>query len=30
VRLREFLRANWAAMDTALRGVRDRDAIRKQ
>jgi exosortase A len=30
VRLREFLRANWATLDTALRGVRDRDAIRKQ
>jgi len=29
-RLREFLRAHWAALDTALRGVRDRDAPRKQ
>ena len=24
--LRDFLRANWATLDTALRGVRDRDA----
>ncbi|MBW8891370.1 MAG: exosortase A [Burkholderiales bacterium] len=28
--LRDFLRANWATLDTALRGVRDRDAARKQ
>jgi EpsI family protein len=29
-RLRDFLRANWATLDTALRGVRDRDAVHKQ
>lgn len=29
-RLRDFVRAHWAALDTALRGVRDRDAARKQ
>jgi exosortase A len=28
VPLREFLHQNWAALDTALRGVRDRDAAR--
>jgi exosortase A len=28
--LRDFLRANWATLDTALRGVRDRDAASKQ
>lgn len=28
--LRDFLRANWATLDTALRGVRDRDAAHKQ
>lgn len=28
--LRDFLRANWATLDTALRGVRDRDAANKQ
>ncbi|HEU6453992.1 MAG TPA: EpsI family protein, partial [Roseateles sp.] len=28
--LREFLRAHWTAVDTALRGVRDRDAARQQ
>jgi EpsI family protein len=28
--LREFLRTHWAALDTALRGVRDRDARAKQ
>lgn len=28
--LREFLRTHWRALDTALRGVRDRDAGRKQ
>lgn len=28
--LREFLRAHWAAVDTALRGVRDRDAARQR
>jgi exosortase A len=29
-RLRDFVRAHWAALDTALRGVRDRDAARQQ
>ncbi|MDR7271165.1 exosortase A [Pelomonas saccharophila] len=29
-RLREFVKQNWAALDTALRGVRDRDAARQQ
>lgn len=29
-RLRDFIKQNWAALDTALRGVRDRDAGRKQ
>lgn len=29
-RLRDFLRANWATLDTALRGVRDRDAGHKR
>lgn len=29
-RLREFLHQHWAALDTALRGVRDRDAKRQQ
>lgn len=28
--LRDFLRAHWAALDTSLRGVRDRDAARQQ
>jgi len=28
--LREFLRAHWATLDTALRGVRDRDARHQQ
>jgi EpsI family protein len=28
--LRDFLRTHWAALDTTLRGVRDRDAARKQ
>jgi EpsI family protein len=28
--LRDFVRAHWAELDTALRGVRDRDAARKQ
>jgi exosortase A len=30
LQLRAFLRQNWSALDTALRGVRDRDAVRKQ
>ena len=29
-RLREFVHAHWASLDTALRGVRDRDAARQQ
>ncbi|KQV48394.1 hypothetical protein ASC95_20865 [Pelomonas sp. Root1217] len=29
-RLREFVHAHWASLDTALREVRDRDAARKQ
>jgi exosortase A len=29
-RLREFLTTHWATLDTALRGVRDRDAARQQ
>jgi EpsI family protein len=29
-RLRDFLRTHWTALDTALRGVRDRDAARQQ
>ncbi|MEO6277421.1 exosortase A [Roseateles sp.] len=29
-RLRDFLRAHWSTLDTALRGVRDRDAARRQ
>jgi len=28
--LKDFLRMHWAALDTALRGVRDRDAARQQ
>ncbi|KQV92155.1 exosortase A [Pelomonas sp. Root1237] len=28
--LREFLHAHWGSLDTALRGVRDRDAARQQ
>lgn len=28
-KLRDFVRANWHTLDTALRGVRDRDAARK-
>ncbi|WP_457427303.1 exosortase A [Roseateles sp. P5_E7] len=28
--LRDFLRAHWSTLDTALRGVRDRDAAHKQ
>ena len=28
--LRDFLHRHWAALDTALRGVRDRDVMRKQ
>jgi exosortase A len=28
--LRDFVQQHWAALDTALRGVRDRDAARKQ
>jgi len=28
--LRDFLRANWRTLDTALRGVRDRDVARQQ
>jgi hypothetical protein len=28
--LRQFVKQHWSAVDTALRGVRDRDAARKQ
>lgn len=29
-RLKDFIRTHWGALDTALRGVRDRDSARKQ